>query len=146
MPNPSEAVEHHLKRMGIICFAILSGVVIFAGVVWYLTTNGVAPLMEGPPSYLANLFNLVALVALVKAHFLPRLFPAPPSDAPEGTRLAWHSRNTLLGFALREGGALIALVGVLLTGQQTGGFAITGLAIVTMVIAWPRLDQIQDPF
>ena len=65
MRNPSEAVEQHLRQMGIICFAIVSGVVIFWGVVWYL-----------------------------------------------------------LG---------------------SGGFAMAGLAILAMVTAWPRRDQLQNP-
>ncbi len=146
MQRPSEAVEQHLKRISIICVGIMAGVVIFGGVVWYLLNSGLFTPPEGLPSYLATLFNLVALVAIVKAHFVPRLFPAPPFDASEESRLGWHNRNTLLGFALREGGAAIALVGVLLTGQQAGGFAMAGLAIVAMVFAWPRLDQIQDVY
>jgi hypothetical protein len=48
-----------------------------------------------------------------------------------------------VGFALREGAALIALVGVLLTGQQAGGFAMVGLVLVAMFFAWPRVDQIR---
>lgn len=144
MRNPSEAVEQHLKQLGIICLAIASGVVIFGGVVWYLLNSGGFTPAEGLPGYLATLFNLAALVALLKAHFLPRLFPPPPSGAPEESRLAWHKRNTILGFAIREGAAFIALVGVLMTGQQAGGFTIAGLAIVAMAFAWPRLDQFQD--
>lgn len=143
MRNPSEDVQQHLNQLTIICFAILSGVVIFGGVVWYLINGGVFTPPEGLPSYLAILFNLVALVALVKAHFLPRLFPHPGVGASEEERLAWHKRNTIVGFALREGAALIALVGVLLTGQQAGGFAMVGLVLVAMVFAWPKADQIQ---
>jgi hypothetical protein len=143
MRNPSEAVEQHLKQLGIISFAIVSGVVIFGGVVWYLLNSGGFTPPDGLPTYLATLFNLMALVALVKAHFLPRLFSAPPPEAPEESRLAWHKRKTILGFAIREGAAFIALVGVLLTGQQAGGFAMAGLAVVTMVFAWPRGDQLQ---
>jgi len=144
MRNPSEAVEQQLKQLSIICFAIVSGVVIFGGVVWYLLNSGGFTPPEGLPTYLATLFNLVALVALVKAHFLPRFFSAPPSDAPEESLLAWHKRNTILGFAIREGAAFIALVGVLLTGQQAGGFAMAGLAVVTMAFSWPRGDQLQS--
>jgi len=144
MRNVSEAVEQHLKQLAIICFAIVSGVVIFGGVVWYLVNSGGFTPPEGLPSYVATLFNLVALATLLKAHFLPRLFPAPSSGAPEESRLAWHKRNTILGFAIREGAAFIALVGVLMTGQQAGGFTMAGLAIVAMVFAWPRPDQLQD--
>jgi len=96
MRNPSEAVEQQLKQLSIICFAIVSGVVIFGGVVWYLLNSGGFTPPEGLPTYLATLFNLVALV------------------------------------------------GVLLTGQQAGGFAMAGLAVVTMAFSWPRGDQLQS--
>ena len=94
------------------------------------------------PGYLATLFNVVALVAIVKAFFLPRLLSPPPREASEKGLLAWHQRTTIIGFALREGAGFIALVGVMLTGQQAGGFAMAGLAIVAMALAWPREEQI----
>ena len=144
MRNPSEAVEQHLKQLNIFCFAILSGVVIFGGVVWFLLNGGGFTPPDGIPTYFATLFNLVALAALLKAFFLPRLFPPPAPGAPEESRLDWHRKDTLLGFALREGGAFIALVGVLLTGRISGGFAVAGLAILAMAFAWPRVDQLQD--
>jgi hypothetical protein len=143
MRNPSAAVEQHLRKMGLVCSAILSGVVVFSAVVWYLVNRGGFTSPEGLPNYLATLFNLVAFVALLKAHFLPRLFPPPPAGASEEALLTRHGRNTILGFALREGAGFIALVGVLLTGRQAGGFALAGLAIIAMVFAWPRLDQLE---
>ncbi len=145
MRNPSEAVKHHLRRLGVICFAIMAGVVIFGGVVWYLLNSGGFSPPEGLPSYLATVFNLVALVAIVKAFLLPRFFQPPPSapQAPEEAWLAWHKRTTIVGFALREGAGLIALVGVLLTGQQGVGFAMAGLAVLSMILAWPRAEQLE---
>jgi hypothetical protein len=144
MRNPSVAAEQHLRQLGIICFAIVVGVVIFGGVVWYLLGAGLFTPLEGLPSYLGTVFNLTALVILGKAHLLPRLSPPPSSpEAPEEAWLSWHKRNTIIGFALREGAAFLALVGVLLTGQQAAGFAVAGLAIVAMVFAWPRADQLE---
>jgi hypothetical protein len=145
MRKPSEAAKQHLRQLGIICFAILTGVVIFWGVVWYLLGSGGFAPLQGLPPFLAALCNLAALLALVISFLLPRLLAPPPSGAPEEDRLARHRRDTILGFALREGGAFIALVGVLLTGQAVGGFAMAGLAIVAMVFAWPRMDQLQGP-
>ena len=144
MRNSSEAVQSHLKQLGMVCFAILMGVVIFCGVVWYLVNPGGFTPLEGLPSYLPTVLNLVALVLLLKAHLLPRLLPPPGSGADEESRLAWHRRNTILAFALREGAAIIVLVGILLTGQQTGGFAVVGLALVAMILGWPRLSQLQS--
>ena len=143
MRHQSEALEQHLKQMGVISFAILTGVVIFSGVVWYMVNPGGFRPGQDLQAYLALGANLVALVAILKAQFLHRFFQPPGPQAPEETVLAWHKRNTIVAFALREGGALIALVGVLLTGQQAGGFAMAGLAIVTMVIGWPRREDVE---
>ena len=142
MRYSSEALEEHIKQLNIICFAVVSGMLIFAGLVWYLVAGGGFTPPEGLPSYLAMVLNLTGLVFLVKAHFLPRISPGPSQGAPEEARIAWHKRNTILGFALREGGAFVALVGVLLTGQMAGGFAVAGLAILAMVFAWPRAEQV----
>jgi hypothetical protein len=64
----------------------------------------------------------------------------------EQSRLAWHTQTTVIAFALREGAAIIVLGGVLLTGQQVGGFAVVGLALMAMILGWPRQSQLQrDP-
>jgi hypothetical protein len=139
----SKAVEEHLRMLTIICFAIMSGVALFGGVVWYLVNVGAfAPSMD-LPSVLPLIANILALVMIVKAHFLARFYPPPGPAAPEEALLAWHKRNTILGFAIREGAAFIALIGVLLTGQQTGGFAMAVLALLSMVFAWPRAEQLE---
>ncbi len=145
MRNPSEAVQQHLRRLGVICFAILMGVVIFGGVVWYLLESGSFSPPGNLPPYLATVFNLVALVAILKAYLLPRFFQRPPEapEAPEEAWLAWHNRTTIVGFALREGAALVALVGVLVTGQRIGGFAMAGLAVLSMILAWPRSEHLE---
>jgi hypothetical protein len=139
----SDEVQAQLQQLTIICLAILSGVLIFAGVVWYLLSSGRFPPEElDLPPWIGTLFNVVALVALVKAHLLPRLFTAPGAEAPERAILAWHKRTTIVGFALREAAAVVALVGAMLTGQLTGAFALVGLAIVTMFLGWPRGEQL----
>ena len=144
MRNPSVEVQDHLRKLSIICFAILMGVLIFGGVVWYLLKSGTFSPLEDLPPYFATLFNLVALVAILKAHFLPRFFQRPPqaAEAPKEAWLAWHHKTTIVGFALREGAAFVALVGVLLTGQQTAGFALAALAGLSMIMAWPRAEQL----
>ncbi|MGW8323066.1 MAG: hypothetical protein ACWGSD_16070, partial [Thermodesulfobacteriota bacterium] len=89
------------------------------------------------------LFNGIALVALVRSHFPPKLLRAPGRDASEEDRIAWHRRTVLIGFSLREGAALIALVGAQLTGKVVGAIAIVGWAIIAMILAWPRAEQLQ---
>ena len=70
----SEEVQAHLRQLSIICFAVFSGVVIFTVVVWYLLASGDFPPEDLDfPSWMGPMFNAVALVALVKAHLIPRL-------------------------------------------------------------------------
>lgn len=141
----SDALATHLRQLGIVCVAILAGVLIFSGVVWYLLNSGDLPPQNGGlPSWLGTLFNVVGLVALLKAYFLPRLLASPEAGAPEETVLAWHKRTTIVGFALREAAAFIALVGALLTGRLTGAIGVAGLAVFAMVLAWPRASQIEN--
>jgi len=141
----SDALAAHLRQLSIVCVAILVGVLVFTGVVWYLLGSGDLPPQDrGLPSWLGPLLNLVGLVALVKAYFLPRLLAAPEPGAPEKTVLAWHKKTTIVGFALREAAAFIALVGALLTGRLTGAVTVVGLALFTMILAWPRAAQIEN--
>jgi hypothetical protein len=79
MRRQSEAVEQHLRQMGIVCFAILMGTVLVAGY---------SPSQEFP-SYLVLGANLLALVVILKAQFLHRFFPGPGPQAPEEAVLAW---------------------------------------------------------
>lgn len=143
--QPSEAQKAHLTQLSIICSAILTGVAIFAGVVVYLLRTGSMPPKDMDlPSWMGTLFHVVALVALIKAQLLPHLFGRPSRDAPEEAHLAWHRRTVIVGFALREAAALMALVGLMLTGQVAGATFMVGLAILTMVLAWPRGAHLQS--
>jgi hypothetical protein len=128
--------------LNIVCFGILMGVVLLAGVVWYLVNPGGIRIGEGLPAYLSTLLNLVALVLLLIAHLIPKLLKAPGGDAPQESRVAWFTRVTIIAFALREGAALIALMGVLMTGQQVRGFVVAGLAVAAMIYAWPKASHI----
>jgi len=142
MREPSSEVRAHLRELGMVSSAIFAGVVLFAGVVWYLMNLGGFTPPEGMPAYLSMVLNLVALFALALAGFLPRTLLPPPAGPSEGELLAWHKKTTILAFAVREGGAFLALVGVILTGRQLGGFAVVALVLVSMAMAWPREDQL----
>lgn len=139
----SEPVKGHLSQLNIICSAIFAGVVIFAAVVWYLLRSGAMPPHDMDlPAWTSTLANVLALVVLLKAQFLPRLFGIPGSGASEEDWIAWHKRTVVVGFALREGAAFIALVGAMLTGRLVGATYMVGLAFLAMVLAWPRMGQL----
>ena len=143
MNGRQEGLDQHFIQLRLICSAILGGVVIFGGVVWYLLDSGAYAPGEVLPSYLALLLNVVALLVLILALFLPRFFPHPGRGAEPDRILNWHKRNVILGFALREGAAFLALIGVLVTGEEPGGYAVAALAVVAMVMSWPRKSQLE---
>jgi len=139
----TEAAQNHLRQMNVVAGAILAGILVFSGVVWFLLGSGGFPPQDLElPSWTGTLANVVALVALGKALLLPRIFRAPGPGGSEEAILAWHRKTVIVGFALREAAAFVALVGAMLTGQLTGAFLMVGLALFTMVLAWPRADQL----
>jgi hypothetical protein len=143
MAEPDD-VQQHFKVLSVICGAIASGVVIFAGVVWYLLTSGrMVAEGTGIPANLGSILSLTALFLLVLAHFLPR-FLAVPREAHRDAILATHKRNTVVAMALREGAAFLALVGALLSGQMMPGMAVALLAVLTILLGWPRKAQIEE--
>lgn len=60
----SKAVEEHLRMVNIIGLAILSGVLVFGGVVWYLVNVGGFEPSVQLPAYLALGANVLALVRI----------------------------------------------------------------------------------
>ena len=142
--NQSEGVRTHLNQLSIIASAIIAGVAIFAVVVWYLLSTGAMPPQDMDlPGWMGTGFNALALVMLVKAYLLPRIFSRPGQGAPEEAMLAWHKKTTIVGFALREAAAFTALVGAMLTAQIVGAIVMVGLTFVTMILTWPRAAQIR---
>lgn len=142
--RPPEAIQAHMKQISLFCGAIFGGVAVFAGVVWYLLRSGSMPPADLElPSWLGTLLNATALVALVKAQLLPRIFARPGAGSQEGDQIAWHRKTTLVGFALREVAAFFALVGAMLTGQMAGAAVVVGLVFFAMVLAWPRVGDLE---
>lgn len=142
--SPSSEVHQHFRNLHLICGALLSGVVLYGVVVFVLLRSGTMGSVEQVPSSVGPILNLIALGVLVVAHFLPRNLPRPARDAPLGEALAWHKRTILIATALREGAAFLALVGVLLTGSWAPGIGVVGLAILTILLGWPKEAQIEE--
>ena len=140
----SEEVRQHLRVLSVICAAILSGILLSAGVTWYLRSSGTfGGDTSGGAVNLSTILNLAALMVLVVAHFLPRALAATGPGAPFEEILAAHKRSIIIGMALREGAALMAIVGVLLTGEVTPGMTVAGLAVVLILLGWPRKSQLE---
>ena len=124
--------------------AILAGIVLFAVVTWILLTAGTFSSGSAATGTLGLILSLAALSVLVVAHFLPRNLPRPSRDASVAEVFIWHKKTIVLATALREGAALMALVGILLTGSWSPGIGVVGLAVLTILLGWPREAQIQE--
>lgn len=142
--SPSSEVQQHLRTLYMICGAILSGVVLFGVVVFVLLRSGAMGSTEQVPDSVGLILNLAGLSVLVVAHFLPRTIPRPAKDASLEAAFAWHKKTVIIATALREGAAFMALVGVLLTGSWPPGIGVAGLAVLTILLGWPREAQIQE--
>jgi hypothetical protein len=140
----SEEIRQHFRILSVICMAILSGILIFAGVVWFLRSSGeFAGGGSESGASLSTVLNLAALSTLVVAHILPRSLAATSPGAQQEEVLATHKKATIVSMAIREGAALMALVGVLVTGEFKLGMAVAGLAVVLILLGWPRRSQIE---
>ena len=139
----SPAVRDHMKQMRIICSAIIGGVTVFAGVVYYLHSTG--SFTGGDldlPDWVGMLLNGVALALLLGAHLVRQIFSPPARPRDEEAALTWHRQTIIVGFAVREAAAFTALVGALLTGEVLGAGTMVALTYISMTMAWPRRAQI----
>lgn len=141
--SPLDGARQHLRTLNIICGAILGGIVLFAVVTYVLLTTGTFSSSPAATGTVGLILNLAALSVLVLAHFLPRNLPGPGKDAADAEVLLWHRKTVIVATALREGAALMALVGVLLTGSWWPGIGIVGLAALSILFGWPREAQLE---
>jgi hypothetical protein len=140
----SERMTQHLNQLSLIWFAIVGGIILFAAVVGYLMGEAILPPKDAEfPPWTSLLLNGVALVFLVKAQLLPRLFGVPGEGASEEEWITWHKKTSILGYALREAAALIVIVSWMLTGEKIAAIFMVGLALMAMVFAIPRADQLK---
>ncbi|MFC1660143.1 hypothetical protein ACFL3S_01580 [Gemmatimonadota bacterium] len=141
--SKSGLIQQHLRTLSILSAAIVSGIVLFGAVVFYLLSSGGLGQGSDVPGSTGLILYLSALSVLVVAHFLPKALETPGRGASLEEVLAWHKKTTLIAMGLREGAAFMALVGIMLTGSWTPGIGVAGLAILTIVLGWPRETQIQ---
>jgi len=111
--------------------AMLTGCLLFAGVATYVRSLG--GMAGGRPPEVLGWLALALPVVLVAASFsIPSLFR--PQGVPEGVARA----RLIVGWALREGGALLGAVVWLISGDAK---ALAGFAIaVTALAATPPTD------
>lgn len=133
-------LEGRVRTLQIICFGLAGGVAIFGAIVGFLAFSGQAPLAApaGLPvlsivaaavfvSSLAAAFALPAAMARSQLEAARRLGVGADVDH----RLRAFQASTIVGMALPEGAAFMALIAFLVEGQLwTLGLAFAAVAII----------------
>ncbi len=141
-------VEQHLAQVQIVTAMIGSSVALLAGVTFLLAATGklraVAADSETIQLVLAPL--AVALLGLAPAlkRALFKRAEAEGFDGDTGRWLAAHRRSVIVAAALREGTALLGFFMSLLSGQARWSYLFSALALVTLILDWPKAGELGE--
>jgi hypothetical protein len=137
-----------VSTLRIIVLALAGGVLIFAGVVLFLRSQGRPgdPNMQlitwlGIGLLVSNLAMAAVLLPMIDASNRRRLAAGPNAPA------AWvglYVTRTIIGCALVEGAAFMCLVGALLDGQPWGLLAGAAGAALMLGLYWPTEDRARE--
>lgn len=146
-------IEQHVR---IVCVATLLSTVMFAGLGWWMVkTQGFeGPLVDAGPPLFWGLAG-VGIALLVLAHVVERWMiggpPAPsgeptsgePMDERQGlSRLERYRKAKVLGSGLREAVAGLGFVVGFLAADLRWTYALTALAALAVLSAWPRASEL----
>lgn len=134
-----------LRRLQILCFAILMGVVMVNVVLVILLAAGdLQP--KAVPSNLPVLLFAIGLALLVSSGAVKRAVfkraDAEGFDGDLGKVFSAYQTATILAFALREAGGLIGFILALLTGNPWWSWGLGGAAVIAMIFDWPKREQL----
>jgi len=139
-PASSPAVESAVRSTTLVCAAIVVSVPIYVAVAWVLASTGSSASVGGElPGILFWVLAVVAVAQLLIAQVVWGVMVRSASRKPAAVeRLAAYRTATVVAFALRESTALIGLVLTLLGGDQRWCLGLSALAVVAMLLSWPR--------
>jgi hypothetical protein len=139
--------EGRLRILNVICFALAASVGLYMAIAWLVleVVGFEAPLASGV-GYLPQLLSLLGflpliLAPLVSGSLLKKISTADQETSPEQVGTAFQTA-TVVGFALRESGAVVGLVLSLLTGQLFWCLALGGASLLAMMMGWPRREHL----
>ena len=139
-----EVLRRHFQLLTILCFAIMSGVVIFGAVAGYLHYSG---LLEPTLSEVPYVREGMVVAGILMVLSVPRLgkgMGPGPSDQSVEAVLGKHKTSVIVTFALSEGVAFLVLVLGLLSGEMALGLGIAGLAVLGMALRWPMRTKLEE--
>lgn len=140
----SEKDRRALRSVRVVCVALMGGVVVLGAVVTVLLASGFEPLAPGIKGLLLPVTAGYVLLSLVAAPLLESALRKVPASADRAEALGRFSTAVIVGMALREGAALLAVVAGLLTGDLAWGLGLAAVVLLAMVLALPSDRKLQD--
>jgi hypothetical protein len=133
------------RRLQIVCFAILTAVVLVNVVLVILLTSGNLKPTPISPNLPIVLFviGLALLVSsgAVKAAVFKRA-DAEGFDGDLGKVFSAYQNANITAFALREAGGLIGFILSLTTGNPWWSWGLGGAAVIAMIFDWPKREHL----
>jgi hypothetical protein len=136
------------RNLTILWGAMVGGVVVFAGICFFLLRSGSVRPQPDPGSHLALILVTAGFAALVAAPFLGRALtlwtePTRGGGADLERALDAYRLAIVAASGLREAAGLVGGLTVLLTGQLVGGLALAVAAVVMLVRGRPRREHLE---
>jgi F0F1-type ATP synthase membrane subunit c/vacuolar-type H+-ATPase subunit K len=141
---PDEKDREALRTLRLVCVALMAGVVVLGVVVAALLLGGLEPLAPGLEGLLLPVTGGYALLSLVAAPLLESALRRVPAGADRAQAMGRFSTAVIVGMALREGAALLAVVAALLTGDLAWGLGLATVVLLAMALALPTDRKLQD--
>ena len=139
-----EVLRRHFQLLTILCFAIMSGVVIFGAVAGWLSYSGMLEPTLAEVPYVREGIVLAGILMVLSVPRLGKAMGPGPSDQGVEAVLGKHKTSVIVTFALSEGVAFLVLVLGMLSGEMTLGLGIAALAVLGMAIRWPKRGYLED--
>lgn len=143
--KPGRPKADPLRKLPIVAGAMLASVALANGAALFALAGGaVAQPLQEPPlaariALIATAVTLLVLAPAFEALIRSRAIPPASPRSPEATYVA----GKVAGLALREAGGLVGMVLGLITGQWLWPALFGGLAVITLLMAWPRADELK---
>ncbi len=139
-----EVLRKHFQMLTLFCFAIMSGVVIFGIVAGYLHYTGMLQPTLAEVPFVREAMVVAGILMVLSVPRLGKVMGPGPTDRSVEAVLGKHKTSVIVTFALSEGVAFLVLVLGLLSGDMTLGLSIAALAVLAMVIRWPKRTSLED--
>jgi len=140
-------VEQRSRVLSILCRSFFGSLVVYVGIAWFALRQGAVTTARAfdLPAVVPVALTAVAVMVLFSAEAMSRRILARASQSaaagePE-TLLNAYQSSTIVGFAMREGAAVIGLALTFLTASIVWVTALGAASATAMLIAWPRKDR-----